>query len=110
MGFDLSSEIHSILNGDLSHLYFTSEFKNLLIYYLFFCIIQITIDFLFEEVFQSKNPKSKIKKYITYTVFLLLLLFIFFILLFIIRKCMASFSISVIMYLQWLLLFLVLIM
>lgn len=80
MGFDLSSEIHSILNGDFFYLILLVNLKIFLIYYLFYGVLQITIDFWFDAIFLESKlaPKSKKRSYITYTVFLLFTLALFF--------------------------------
>ena len=80
MGFDLSSEIHSILNGDFFYLILLVNLKIFLIYYLFYGVLQITIDFWFDAIFpESKlTPKSKKRRYTTYTIFLLFTLALFF--------------------------------
>ena len=58
MGFDLSSEIHSILNGDFFYLILLVNLKIFLIYYIFYSTLQISFDFLAKEIFPSltKSP------------------------------------------------------
>lgn len=67
MGFDLSSEIHSILNGDFFYLILLVNLKIFLIYYLFYSSLQFGIDFLIKELF----PTSKKKGFYTYFIFTL---------------------------------------
>ena len=74
MGFDLSTEIHSILNGDFFYLILLVNLKIFLIYYIFYSSLQIGIDFLFREIF----PSSKRKGFITYLVFILFTLSLLF--------------------------------
>ncbi|MBP9889412.1 MAG: hypothetical protein KBF93_24160, partial [Leptospiraceae bacterium] len=74
MGFDLSTEIHSILNGDFFYLILLVNLKIFLIYYIFYSSLQIGIDFLFREIF----PSSKRKGFVTYLVFILFTLSLLF--------------------------------
>ena len=80
MGFDLSSEIHSILNGDFFYLILLVNLKIFLIYYIFYSTLQISFDFLAKEIFPSlnKNPKSKKITLFTYFVFVFFTLCLFF--------------------------------
>ncbi|MBK8398365.1 MAG: sulfatase-like hydrolase/transferase [Leptospiraceae bacterium] len=80
MGYDLSSEIHSILNGDFVYLILLVNLKIFLIYYIFYSSLQICTDFLLEEIFPSlsKKTKSKKKTIFTYSVFLIFTLALFF--------------------------------
>ncbi|HNK59363.1 MAG TPA: sulfatase-like hydrolase/transferase, partial [Leptospiraceae bacterium] len=79
MGFDLSSEINSILNGDFFVLILLINAKILLIYYIFFSVIQISLDFLINELSKGKDSWiQKRKRSLIYLVFILFTLSLFF--------------------------------